>query len=326
LLREQCNNCGQAREGLSEEARSLSVAPPARPLEETPQGDHAASECSCATAPEMLDEFEDGLAAAAVERLDALAAAAAVEPLVAAAEPLAAAGENAPKAPAEALEEQAEGSDEEDAELKAAMTASMREQALPATSGADAAVVSIDAEERALEAALAASMREQVTQQQQAQPAISGDGGAERSIDAEERALEAALAASMREQVTQQQQAQPAISGDGGAERSIDAEERALEAALAASIREQACFGGAAAGRLEAWLAARIGELSIEIDGEVLCTVLGEIPESEFGDEEVLKMWLGFGPNEAVPTNLKMLVCEFKQQRIMLRTTGRILG
>jgi len=328
LLREQCNS--QAREGLSEEARSLSVAPPARPLEETPQGDHAASECSCATAPEMLDEFEDGLAAAAVERLDALVAASAVESLVAAAEPLAAAGEKPLQAPAEALEEQApaeaEVSDEEDAELKAAMTASLREQVPPATSGADAAVVSIDAEERALEAALAASMREQVTQQQQAQTATSGYGASERSIDAEERALEAALAASMREQAMQQQQAQPAISGDGAAERSIDAEERALEAALAASMREQERFGADGSGHLEAWLAARIGELSIEIDGEVLCTVLGEIPESELGDEEVLKMWLGFGPNEAVPTNLKMLVCEFKQQRIMLRTTGRILG
>lgn len=80
-------------------------------------------------------------------------------------------------------------------------------------------------------------------------------------------------------------------------------------------------------GLLERWLGRRLGELELQesFEAEVLAATLDAVDEDQLGNEEVLKMWLGFGPEDALPQALKMLVCEFRQQRMMLRISGKLL-
>merc|ERR1711941_225787 len=55
-------------------------------------------------------------------------------------------------------------------------------------------------------------------------------------------------------------------------------------------------FGANAELSLRDWLLQRVRTLNVDLDAEILWTILNEIKEDQFGDEQVLKMWLGYPP------------------------------
>lgn len=67
---------------------------------------------------------------------------------------------------------------------------------------------------------------------------------------------------------------------------------------------------------LQEWMRLRGRELAVDFDMDVLWMVLNEVGKEGFGDHDVLKMWLGFPAEEALPANLVQLISEFgrKQQ------------
>lgn len=70
---------------------------------------------------------------------------------------------------------------------------------------------------------------------------------------------------------------------------------------------------------LQEWLFQRMRELQVEFDCNTLWMALNEIEEDLLGDEEVLKMWLGFPVEDKLPDNITQLVSEFGQKRQLLR-------
>lgn len=80
-------------------------------------------------------------------------------------------------------------------------------------------------------------------------------------------------------------------------------------------------IGGRAAVPLDpkAWLLNRMQELNIEFDAEVLWSVLDQIPREQLSDMEVVKMWLGFPPEQQLPFSLHCLISEFRLKRFLDR-------
>ncbi|CAE8592746.1 unnamed protein product [Polarella glacialis] len=68
------------------------------------------------------------------------------------------------------------------------------------------------------------------------------------------------------------------------------------------------------------WFLQRSAEIGIEdFDPEVLWSALSEVEEAQLGDDEVIKMWLGFPPEDKLPDKILRLVAEFRQARCLLR-------
>jgi hypothetical protein len=82
-----------------------------------------------------------------------------------------------------------------------------------------------------------------------------------------------------------------------------------------------AVAGSSSAPSLDEWAFARMIELHVEIDNQMLWETMNLMENPS--DEEEVKMWLGYSPDDAIPRSISTFLAEFKQRRIWLQTTGR---
>lgn len=100
-------------------------------------------------------------------------------------------------------------------------------------------------------------------------------------------------------------------------------EAREHSAALMLAFEESVVALASERAPLHSWLQERVRALAIDFDVEVLFAALSEIEEESLGDDEALKMWLGFGDGDPLPEKLKVVIFEFRQRRLLLRFAGQ---
>jgi len=142
------------------------------------------------------------------------------------------------------------------------------------------------------------------------------------SSDEDDEALRAALEISKRE------------TGGYMASQDESDEDKELMKAIALSEEQDrkekessgpgagtACADDASAAgfNLREWFVQRRRALRIDFEEELLWFALHEMEEEQMSDEDVVKMWLGFAPDETMPSAIATLVCEMREKKIIMR-------
>lgn len=74
---------------------------------------------------------------------------------------------------------------------------------------------------------------------------------------------------------------------------------------------------------LKDWAMTRMNELNIEFEREVLWNVIDALGEGELGDEEVVKLYLGFDAEDDLPHAISQFLAEFRQQKLLMQFSSR---